>query len=342
MAKLDQIAALAYKGVIKSPDLFGCDSVFMDDRLLSRFSGKIETQDGGEFISQTVTYGKNKNFRWISGSETIQSGISDKTTGLNLSWREVAGHIVIDGMTAVVKVSGKAKIINYVESEILNGKMSGAEAIHEAIVLGDGAVPPAGAYCAGGSTKEWFDGFPSIILNSTSAYAGISASELGTKKDGSTNIWAPILDTTTTTFTAKAFRAQILKQKCRGSKSTVCITTDDVESKMWSLLNASERYVKTTDDTLTKPFDISFLGIPIITSDFMVDLTGYTSTTQHCLLIDDKYFKVIMSPHRNPEIGKPLIGENADIRKIRIIYAGNIVCGVRFSTGGFTAINPAS
>lgn len=335
---MSHIQTICRRAIVESKDKpLGMNNIFaltpFFDRMMK--SGRLKKQGGGYSIYQPIEYGINPNIRWIADDDSIPRATKQKRTMVNVDWREIAGHIPLDGMTYIVKNGGKEQIIDGIKAEIANCKYGISEAMEQAL-HSSGGVPAAGAWIVGGSVREQFDGL-GLINSATATYGGITYDQLGYKKDGSTYIWAANVDTSTTALTMLALMKQINKQKGMGSNPTLLLTTPSIHAKIWSLFNTFERYTKGVNDVYSEE-KFSIGGRNVEWSPYTDITTADTAETLH--ILDEKYISMVMSPYRMPEVKNGLEDIDADVTVTRVIYAGNLICSRRDAQGKFTAIDP--
>lgn len=139
------------------------DNIFEKNVILAWLKGKGRylPQDGGEYLTEPLMYGKNTTVKSFSGYDTIdvvpQEGISVAT----FNWKGVAGTVVISE-EEMLKNNGKERVINLLEAKVFQLEESIMDQMTD-MIFSDGT---------GNSSKD-ITGLTAMV-GTTGTYGGIA------------------------------------------------------------------------------------------------------------------------------------------------------------------------
>ena len=100
------------------------DNITKNIAILARLSerGRIRTVSGGSKILEELDFTDNATYKRYSGSEALDTGISQVLTAAEYAWKQIAITVEINGLEGQVQNTGPEAFIN-----LLSGRMENAE-----------------------------------------------------------------------------------------------------------------------------------------------------------------------------------------------------------------------
>lgn len=148
----DALLTTTLNNYVEGGTLF--DNIFRDSAFLAymKNNAAIMTQDGGERIAMPLMYGKNTTVKSYENYDVLDTTPQDGLTTAFYEWKEVAGTISISRKEERQN-SGSSRIMNLLESKIMQAEMSMRETLNEQIL---GGTISGTTFIPGNSAKDLY------------------------------------------------------------------------------------------------------------------------------------------------------------------------------------------
>jgi hypothetical protein len=293
------------------------DQVFKDNVVFSRMKKQNRLQiRGGRVIRQPISYAATTAVMAYEGAEILATNPNDQLTQAEYEWRQYSG---------TASFVNKDLALNDSEEELLDYMETKLDLLRKSLsdTLG------TDLQSTGGSKK--LDGLGKI-LQGTGTYAGIASSDISDWKAQNRTLG------TAGTLTLFEIQKQFGLVTDGTDKPTLAITRQSVFDRVWALLQADQRFAPTKDGSAGfETLHVS--GVPIMV-DSHVDGTDGGNQDNHFRVLNEKYLKMVIHPAYNFEVVPIPPLKDQDVKMIRILFMGNIVCTKLRVQGEITTIDP--
>ena len=292
--------------------------MFASNPLLFRFREKGIKYGGGRVFTQPLVYAKTDAVGSFEGAEILSTTINDNVTAAEFNYRQYYAHIGITGRDELLN-SGKEGIHN-----LLEAKRQVAE-----WTLSD----TMGTDLQGSnSTGKKIDGLGSI-LSTSSTYAGIAVADMAD--------WAAKQRTlgVAGTLTLLEMQKAMGVATVGADKPTVIVTRQSVYDKIWSLVQPDQRFVdkKMADAGFQ---NIVFNGVPILVDSHVPGSDG-GSADNYVEFLNEKYLWLGTHSGADWKVVPIPVQKDQDVKMVRILWAGNLLCSNRRMQGFISTVNPS-
>ena len=312
----DQIDAHVQKCII--PKLI--DQVYIGNPFLVKLLAKCKIEfDSGKSISQPILYGK-KNWGTYSGLDKFNLGIVKTRNLADWDWKSFYVNITLVG-DDIDKIDGDLAILGLVTSEVKEAELTAKDAL-STMLFGNGSDPKA------------FNGLADAIsATASTAYGGITPSDLGDAGTGEGGVWTSVVDATGGALTLSRVKNLIGLTTYETEVPDLIIMTQPLYDALWALVQPSQRYL----DPSSALARVGFSGIQIDKTQVVVD--------RHCPSgymygINTNWFKLIC--HKKKWMkwtsNKEMLDADGYVRQI--LSKGNFICQARkfhFKATGLSA-----
>ncbi len=298
------------------------DNMSNHNALLSKINQKGNKQSAtGRTIVQELDYQANGSTMWYSGAEALDVSASDTFTYAEYNWKQLVGHVVINGLEQVQN-SGKEAVHNLVKARVRNLERSLKTTLATALYA-DGT----------GSAGKEIGGLKSLVSDAGTGTVGGIVSSLT-----STNIgyfWrSKIYDFSDESVTGGTTTIQhamntLWTRTIRGSDKPDMWVADTV---YWTYylesLQANQRFTS-EKDAAAGFMNIMFMGSPVFFDD--------QCPASHMYALNTDFLFLRPSAKREFESLGDKASVNQDATVIPVVWAGNMTCSNRARQGVIVA-----
>lgn len=294
------------------------ENIFGSNPLLYRLREKGIKYTGGLTYRQPLAHTATTSAGAFEGFDLLPTALNDQFTSAEFQLRQRYAHFGVSGREELQN-TGKEAILNLLEM-----KREVAE-----LTLEDQMGTAIQGSNSGGKD---IDGL-GLCLVASGSYGGISATDM--------SAWAAKVPSLAVAGTLTKLEIQKLIGQCTvgADKPTVLVTRQSVFDKIWALWEGQQRFEDgAMADAGFQSMRIN--GIPLVV-DSHVTGSDYASQTNWLEALNERYlnlavhkdcdFKVVAIP--------PL--KDQDVKLIRLLWAGNLVCSRRNMQGAIKTIDPA-
>lgn len=293
------------------------DGVFDSNSLLFRLKKKGIKYSGGRNIVQPLVYATTTAAGAYQGYEVLSTAPNDNITAAVFEYRQHYAHMAISGQEELQN-SGPEQMLS-----LLDAKRQVAQMTLEHN-LGTGVQ-------GSNSSGKDIDGMGLLLVGATSTYAGISSDDMST--------WVANVHTLLTAGTLTLKDMQLAwGASTIGSDHPTCIATKQrVYDKFWSLLQPDQRFVSTEMGNAGFQ-SLSFNGVPVLVDSH---ITGTASTADNWMeFLNERYLHLAIHKDFNFRVVPIPVQRDQDVKMVRILFAGNLICSNRRMQGVIKTINP--
>jgi len=268
----DQLSAITEKKFI--PKMV--DNIFDVVPLLDKLKGKIKKQDGGLQVLQPLNYAQMASVGWFSGADTLDNTDTDVFTSASFDWGQIYASIPISRRDEL-RNSGDSQKVNFVKSKVQVAEKSLADTIATAL------------YNSGSDTKAIVGARTFVTTSST--YGGISQSTY--------SWWQGNVDSSTTTLTIAALRAQQSAVEANGGNIKIWTATSANFDRLFALLQPQQRFMgeKEAKSGFTS---LMFCGAPFVIDTKVPSNSVYGFDLDYLDLYVHKDENFRMEPFQSP------------------------------------------
>jgi len=310
---VSQIASITHRLIL--PKMV--ENIFGSNPVLFRLKDKGIKYSGGRVIQQPLVYKKTDAVGSFEGAEILSTTLNDNLTNAEFAWRQYYGTIGITGRDELLN-SGKEGILNLLEAKRL---------VTELTLMDTMGTDLQGSNSSG----KALDGLGSV-LSDTTTYAGIATADFSDWKAKVRTL--SVAGTLTLIEMQKAYGATVVGS----DHPSVIVTRQSVFDKLWTLYQPDQRF---TDSKMASAgfSTLMFNGIPIVVDSHVTGTDGGNQDNWIQFLNErylwlathsDSNFKVVAIP--------PL--KDQDVKIVRILWAGNLLCSNRRMQGVIKTVDP--
>jgi hypothetical protein len=288
------------------------DNVSNHNALLKRLEtkGNIKYTSGGRSILEEIEYAENSTAGFYSGYEAFDTTVQDVLSGAEFDWKQAVANIQFNGLESRIQNKGTEKMIDLVESRILNAEHSMKNLMAESI-YSDGT---------GDGGKE-IGGLALLIADDPTA-----SSSIGGINQQTYTFWRnKKANTTLTTSNIYQYMNNVWLQTLRGADKPDLIMADSTLYSMYeSVLQAQQRF--TSGSSAMAGFE----SIKFKTADVVYD---DNCPTTHMYFLNTDYLCLRVDPDTEYTVLPTRESINQDASLIPIVWAGNLTVSNRARQG---------
>jgi hypothetical protein len=288
------------------------DNVSNHNALLKRLEtkGNIKYTSGGRSILEEIEYAENSTAGFYSGYEAFDTTVQDVLSGAEFDWKQAVANIQFNGLESRIQNKGTEKMIDLVESRILNAEHSMKNLMAESI-YSDGT---------GDGGKE-IGGLTLLIADDPTA-----SSSIGGINQATYTFWRnKKANTTLTTANIYQYMNNVWLQTLRGADKPDLIMSDATLYSMYeSVLQAQQRF--TSGSSAMAGFE----SIKFKTADVVYD---DNCPATHMYFLNTDYLCLRVDPDTEYTVLPTRESINQDASLIPIVWAGNLTVSNRARQG---------